>query len=185
MILFHGTDLDSAVDICKHGIDLGKSQKKLDFGAGFYTTPDIERAKRRALLKSGGSAARARIVVAEVDDIRFDSLIKKEFYNANQQWCDFILINRCGKALLSGIAGREHNLDNRYDVVCGEIADSNISSIVYEIKKGKRKAEEVNFSELLPDSLRSYGYQISFHTKKSLSCIIKCSCDRISERKVR
>ncbi|MCD7956484.1 MAG: DUF3990 domain-containing protein [Lachnospiraceae bacterium] len=185
MILYHGTDLNSAANICKQGIDLGKSQKKLDFGAGFYTTPDIEKAKKRALLKSEGNAARARIVAIEVDDVRFASLIKKEFNNANQEWCEFILINRCGKALLSVMAGRDHNLDNRYDVVCGEIADSSISSIVYEIKKGKRKAEEVNYSELLPDSLRSYGYQISFHTKKSLSCIIKCSCDRISERKVR
>ncbi len=42
--LYHGTDLQSAIDIQKNGIDISKVHGGY-FGYGFYTTPYIELAK--------------------------------------------------------------------------------------------------------------------------------------------
>lgn len=41
--LYHGTDLKSAINIKKYGIDVTKSDGY--FGTGFYTTPSFELAK--------------------------------------------------------------------------------------------------------------------------------------------
>jgi len=43
-ILYHGTDLESAMSIQQNGIDMSKAHGGY-FGWGFYTTPDIELAK--------------------------------------------------------------------------------------------------------------------------------------------
>lgn len=48
MKVYHGTALSHAIDICDNGIDLSKSNVYLDFGRGFYVTPDIEMAKNMA-----------------------------------------------------------------------------------------------------------------------------------------
>lgn len=48
MKVYHGTSLRSAIDIHNKGIDLSKSNEYLDFGRGFYVTPDIEMAKNMA-----------------------------------------------------------------------------------------------------------------------------------------
>ena len=52
MKLYHGTNFSSAVNICLYGIDFGKSQKYLDFGAGFYTTPSYKHAAITAVRKT-------------------------------------------------------------------------------------------------------------------------------------
>ena len=49
MKVYHGTTLSHAVDICDNGIDLSKSNVHLDFGRGFYVTPNIEMAKNMVL----------------------------------------------------------------------------------------------------------------------------------------
>ena len=42
MKLYHGTILNHQIDIEKNGINLEKSKSFLDFGRGFYTTPDFK-----------------------------------------------------------------------------------------------------------------------------------------------
>jgi len=46
--VYHGTILTYAIDISSKGVDLSKSKKYLDFGRGFYTTPDIKMVKDMA-----------------------------------------------------------------------------------------------------------------------------------------
>ena len=50
MRVYHGTSLSNAINICNNGIDLSKSNKYLDFGRGFYVTPNKEMAKNMAYL---------------------------------------------------------------------------------------------------------------------------------------
>lgn len=45
MKLYHGTDVFSADDILRNGIDLNASRQGLDFGAGFYVTPRLAQAR--------------------------------------------------------------------------------------------------------------------------------------------
>jgi hypothetical protein len=42
--LYHGTDIESAMDIQKNGVDISKGYGGY-FGWGFYTTPDFDLAK--------------------------------------------------------------------------------------------------------------------------------------------
>lgn len=42
--LYHGTDINSAINMRDHGIDVTKSTGGY-FGVGFYTTPDLKLAK--------------------------------------------------------------------------------------------------------------------------------------------
>ena len=53
MKLYHGTILQHAINILENGIDLKKSKPFLDFGRGFYTTPDIEMARNMAFRIAG------------------------------------------------------------------------------------------------------------------------------------
>ena|GEM_PF-5584229 len=40
-VLYHGTDVNSAIQICKNQkADVNIGSKKVDFGPGFYTTDD-------------------------------------------------------------------------------------------------------------------------------------------------
>ena len=52
MKLYHGTNATSAYSIFNDGIDLSKSMLYLDFGQGFYTTDDKNKAIKRARNKT-------------------------------------------------------------------------------------------------------------------------------------
>ena len=54
MKLYHGTVSSSALNIINEGINLKCSQELLDFGRGFYTTPNKEHAKSRTTSPAGG-----------------------------------------------------------------------------------------------------------------------------------
>lgn len=49
MKLYHGTNCSSAINIITNGIDLKYSKPYLDFGAGFYATPNYDHAVISAL----------------------------------------------------------------------------------------------------------------------------------------
>lgn len=48
MVVYHGTDSYSALNIIEKGIDLKYGEKSVDNAQGFYTTPNKEFAIRRA-----------------------------------------------------------------------------------------------------------------------------------------
>lgn len=65
MIVYHGTDSDSAWHIINDGIDLFVGDDSVDNGRGFYTTPSREFASRRAKMRTadagvGGVVSRIR-----------------------------------------------------------------------------------------------------------------------------
>ncbi len=49
MELYHGTTYRNALDIIQNGINLNKSNLYLDFGRGFYVTPNWNLARNIAL----------------------------------------------------------------------------------------------------------------------------------------
>jgi major membrane immunogen (membrane-anchored lipoprotein) len=77
-----------------------------------------------------------------------------------------------------------HNKDNKFDIVMGEIADGKIADIAYNVRNGLLNLKDIDYSQILTDDKSSYGDQISFHTRKSLSCIVSITCDIIRKRKV-
>ena len=177
MKLYHGTNATSAYSIFSDGIDLSKSMLYLDFGKGFYTTDDKDKAIKRARKKIFDYNKRKKtlekpcLVETTIDEICIPGLNVKCFSKADEEWCEFVTNNRFSEEFLNEKGITNHNKDNRYDIVCGEIADGKITEIVSEIKAGKYDISEADYSKYYMDSGESYGYQVSFHTENALKYI--------------
>lgn len=189
--LYHGTNLSSAFDIWLHGIDLNKSLPNLDFGKGFYVTDDEQKAIERALKKTYDYNRRykcnedAFVVEILVDEEMFSQMKIKRFVPREQEWFEFVINNRLDLDYLQNNKINNHNKDNRYDIVFGEIADGAVASLANEIKQNISKVNDIDYFKILPKSGEYYCNQYSFHTEKAISCICDVSCAIIKPRKKR
>lgn len=176
MKLYHGTNFSSAERIAAQGIDLSFSQNYLDFGKGFYTTPSREHAVKMAVRKTFNYNRKNRkkefasILQFDYEEDRENCNIKV-FNMHSEEWMRFVLANRMTDRMLEIYSELNHNKDQRYDIVKGEIADGKITFIADRIRKGSEAFENVVMDDLLRDDKRKYGYQISFHTPNALKCI--------------
>lgn len=172
MIIYHGTNINSAENIRKRGILLERCNDFTDFGKGFYTSKTEEFAKDTAInkcLKSkkyGVNIAPA-IVIFEFDE----NMIKKTNYlyfdENDEKWLQFIVNNRNGWNYTNYIVDNFHNLNASYDIVEGGIADGNIveyaeSCRIRNVKVSDSYLQSILYSDKL------YAHQISFHTEKVL-----------------
>lgn len=186
MKLYHGTYYSAAMDILNNGIDLSKGSSYADFGQGFYTTPNKEKAIQRAkyvTMKINSMNNRNEcpcIVVCNYTIQRVcDTLRIKEFSFREDDWFYFVIHNRLDTKYLFQNNITNHNRDSKYDIVIGEIADKDIATIVYKIKNNQISIKNVNISDIIPNNHSNYGTQISFHTYNGCSCIIPKYCDII------
>lgn len=179
--LYHGTIYSSAMNIIENGIDLVHSQKLLDFGQGFYTTPDKEHANKTArnkALRYNKKYKKTELPVIMVFDyIENEKLRIKTFDTHNTEWMKFVLANRMNRELIKKYHITEHNMNQKYDIVKGEIADGHITQIAAQIRNKELEYSSISVKELLVDKGNSYGYQISFHTPEALDCIKYRKCD--------
>ena len=67
-ILYHGTDLESAKEICGGNIDVKKGSSHTDFGQGFYTTDDKDRAIRWAYRKAKVRKSKPALITLYFDE---------------------------------------------------------------------------------------------------------------------
>lgn len=181
MKVYHGTIFSSAMNIIENGIDLRYSQKKLDFGQGFYTTPDKVHASKTAknkALKYNRKYRKSELAVVMVFDyIENKNLKIKTFDTHNTDWMNFVLANRMNIDLIKKYNIIEHNMNRQYDIVKGEIADGCITQMAAQIRNSEIEYSMINVNELLADKGNSYGFQISFHTIEALNCIKYDKCD--------
>lgn len=182
--LYHGTNQSSALSIINDGIDLSKSKKFRDFGPGFYMTDNIKKAENWARRKTDVLNRRQMIsekpyiVTINIDDAMFESLKCKKFETRNSEWAYFIMANRIGSiATTNQLNLSNHNLDAKYDVVIGEIADGSISEIAFKIRENIDEFNSFSLNDLLPDNGTYYSKQFSLHTSSALSCITSIKCD--------
>lgn len=186
--LFHGTNELSALNICESGIDLGKSNKELDFGPGFYLTDDVDAARRRAYQKTRiynkiyKCNDKPAIVSVEIDDDELKKLSVREFPYCNDEWLYFVIANRLNEEYIVSNQCLEHNLDHKYDVVIGSIADSDVAQIANYVSNGDIDIKNVSVYDVLTDEGRTLGNQMSFHTIRSLVVIKRCSYDIVERR---
>ena len=169
MVLYHGTNLVSSESILKEGIQLSKGRREADFGIGFYATQDLEFAKRCAYRKS----FRSRPVVLKIEfdyDKAKDAI--KSYYSPNLEWAQFIVNNRNGLEYANAmpVGKREHNIDGKYDIVYGKIADIDVVGVAERLKTKGMPISNFLLRKLINDE---YPSQYSFHSKKSLEYIQK------------
>lgn len=203
--LYHGTSIID--DTCDYhmvrNINLEKSNKRLDFGPGYYLTPDYEQAKARALgsVKKHRSAGtvdapvnnvleelvgqknlnrvpnKAKSIVIEYPfnvSQKEDLMNYKHFPLPSKEWVEFIFANRQN---LPDVTLYEHNLDMKYDFVYGYMADGKFIGIVNQMfKKDIKTLSNDQFKRLYKTFLerkKRTGVQISLHSIKIVRSCLK------------
>lgn len=166
-----------------------KSQKYLDFGRGFYTTPDEFRARKWAKRKTEKYNRRNNkielpsVVILYVDESKIFGLNYKYFKWRRDDWMKFIISNRIGESLSEKEKLFDNNLKNQYDLVYGSIADGIISDKAYRMRMGEIKLSEIAVNDLLPENGSAYGMQMSIHTQAALKIIEKMEYVRCEDGK--
>lgn len=187
MKLYHGTILNHQIDIEKNGINLEKSKSFLDFGRGFYTTPDFKMAKDMALkiAKRNKRLNNPFPTVLCFEYTENPQLNYKIFEKEDMEWAKFILSNRLTPELGIKLNLTDNNHDLKYDIIIGGTADGNIATIAADLRYEKLQIEsfQLDLSMFLKTDGTSYGTQITFCTQKALSCIKYVDCDIIYNEK--
>ena len=187
MKLYHGTNYSSAINIMTNGIDLKYSKKYLDFGIGFYTTPNYDHAAISAIRATDKFNRKYRkdekpyIVIMDFSLKKELELSVGQYVRHSERWGQFVLNNRLSKELLEEYNIKEHNQDGKYDICCGEIADGSIANIAYQVNLGNMSPKDVVYHKFLKDK-GVYPQQYSFHSIQAFSCITLLSCDIITSK---
>ena len=156
--LYHGTNVLFDVP------DLTKCNPDKDFGRGFYLTPDLAAAKRmaeRANERDGWSGGPRYVLTYVFDETDIEGLRIKKFDNPlNEECARFVMANRRPRSV-----AKDHNRDNRYDMVIGPVADDKMVGLFKMYERGiwpiERVVEELRYKRLT--------IQYSFHTPKGLA----------------
>ena len=152
MLLYHGSN------VVVYEPKIIKSQRFLDFGAGFYMTSDFEQARKWAVR----TAARreegvATISVFELSDDYVDRVKVRTFARPDRDWLRYITVHRTGNPPADD-----------YDMVVGPVANDQAIRTVNNYLKGYFP-EEVAIKLLLPQKLKD---QYLFRTEKALSLLV-------------
>ena len=152
MLLYHGSN------VVVYEPKIIKSQRFLDFGAGFYMTSDFEQARKWAVR----TAARreegvATISVFEINDDYVDRVKVLGFARPDRDWLRYITVHRTGNPPADD-----------YDMVVGPVANDQAIRTVNNYLKGYFP-EEVAIKLLLPQKLKD---QYLFRTEKALDLLV-------------
>ena len=163
MILYHGSNVEI------NQIDLGLCKPYKDFGTGFYTTQFEKQAvnmAKRTIRQFGGKPYITKFAIDDTE-LQNCSIVKKVFTTPTNEWALFVLNNR--NRNFSDAANLNCNLDNKYDIVIGPVANDDIRLLfdLFEDKilKLEELAKRLEFKNLTS--------QISFHTKDAVKLLSK------------
>ena len=163
MILYHGSNVDIKE------IDLSKCRPNKDFGKGFYLTTMKEQAERMAL-----RVARMYGGMPYINEYSFDESVLslnelniRTFKTPSNEWAQFVITNRNYKRIEN--IPQDNNIDNRYDIVIGPIANDDLALLFRQFSDGLITVEtlvkEMGFKKLTN--------QYSFHTESAIKYLAK------------
>ena len=164
MTLYHGTNVDI------QSIDLALCRPYKDFGRGFYTTKLRQQAQKMAERVAriyGGSPV---VNVYEFDN----SLLKTSILNIkdfgitpSESWALFVMNNR--NRAFTDFNNLNCNFDCKYDIVCGPIADDDMTMLFRQYQSGL-----ISFESLIKGmTFKEITSQYSFHTEKAVQFLKK------------
>ena len=148
MRLYHGSN------VAVPRPEILNSDRKLDFGVGFYLTSSLEQAERWARLvvdRRGGG--RPIVTVYEIDEAQLSTLRVRRFEKANRQWLNFVVANRESRIE-----------DQKWDVVIGPVANDRTMPVIRLFMAKVYTAAET-LRRLLPQHLHD---QYTFKTVAAL-----------------
>lgn len=138
-----------------HNPNIERGRQSTDFGKGFYTTTNIEQAKRWALkkLKTAKEGSKAIINIYEVDDelLNNPKYNIKKFNSPDEEWLDFVVDCR-------------RSTPHKYNIIFGPVANDKIYTTI-TLYEGQILTAEETVARLKVDE---YFNQISFHSQMAL-----------------
>lgn len=169
MILYHGSNLDI------QKIELLKCRPNKDFGQGFYLTTIKEQAIRMAQRVSRMFGGNAVLNVYEFDDsiLERNELNIRKFDSPSIEWAKFVITNRNASRIKN--PQEDNNIDNRFDIVIGPIADDDLALLFRQFTDGAISVEilveEMKFKKLTN--------QYSFHTENAIKYLTKKGAENV------
>lgn len=171
--VYHGT-VSVYEDSIKEQIDISKGYPYVDFGQGFYTTSSLEQAKQIARARTNLYNMKGKpcpLAYPIVSQYRFNkmSLASKKkilFDSANEKWIEFVFNNRVG---IDFSVTSYYNINKKYHIVYGCVADSDITGLVRNIRNGSITYGDF-IDKIKPLKLGKYD-QLSFHSDESLKAL--------------
>ncbi|SFU75256.1 DUF3990 domain-containing protein [Butyrivibrio sp. M55] len=164
MILYHGSNTEIKE------INLAMCRPYKDFGQGFYLTVMKEQAEKMAIrvARIYGGAPVLNVYNIDDDFMGTDSLNIKDFgTETSEEWARFVRNNR--SKTYTDFANVECNLDNKYDIVIGPIADDDMALLFRQYENGV-----ISFENMLTGMIyKKTTNQYSFHTQRAISLLRK------------
>ena len=164
MRLYHGSNLDIKE------INLAMCRPYKDFGQGFYLTVIREQAEnmaRRVAMLYGGEAVINQYDLDENTLTNRDLKIKNFGVKTSEEWARFVKNNRNRK--LTDVSSSESNIDNKYDIVIGPIANDAMAVLFRQYENGM-----IDFDTMLKGmEYKETTNQYSFHTEKAIQLLKK------------
>lgn len=152
MKLYHGSNIEVT-----HPKIL-TSDRKLDFGSGFYLTSSYEQASRWAKLTTKRrESGKETISVFEFDESKTTDLKILQFKNANREWLEYVTSNRKNLEIK----------DNDYDIIIGPVANNKTMPVISLYFSGIYNIEET-IKRLLTQKLHD---QYTFKTDTALKSL--------------
>jgi len=115
MVVYHGSNVPVENPI------IMRSERKLDFGEGFYTTYNREQAVRWSQRVADREKTSSRIITEyefNLIDAEKDNTILR-FDEPDYKWLDFVCSNRLGKEII-----------DHYDIIIGPVANDSVYAVI-------------------------------------------------------
>ena len=168
MLLYHGSNTDIK------SISLAMCRPYKDFGRGFYLTELKNQAMKMAkrVAKIYGGEPVVNIYEIKDDFISEMGFNIRKFDQPNEEWARFVMNNRSRS--FTDYSSKECNLDNKYDIVVGPVADDDMTMLFRQYQN-----EIITFENLINGmTFRKTTNQYSFHTERAIALLRKVGVQR-------
>lgn len=153
MKLFHGSNVAVQAPV------LFKTDRRVDFGPGFYVTSSLEQASRWArTVTFRRGEGHPTVTVYDFDNSSAEDLDILTFSGPNLDWLRFIGANRRGTSV------------SQHDIVIGPVANDNTMPTLRLFFSGIYSEEET-IKRLLPQKLKD---QYAFKSQPALKALTFC-----------
>ena len=149
MLLYHGSNVEVS------NPQILESDRRLDFGKGFYLTSNFDQAKRWAeLTVKRRETGKATVSVFDFDDTSVSDLKILYFSQAQKEWLEYVTMNRTKQVIPN----------DDYDVVIGPVANDRTMPVISLYFAGIYDIEET-IKRLMPQKLCD---QYTFRTEHAI-----------------
>lgn len=149
MYLYHGSNVEVS------NPQILESDRRLDFGKGFYLTSSFEQARRWAeLTVKRRGIGKGTVSVFEFNNTSVSDLNILYFTQAQKEWLEYVTMNRKNQTIPN----------DDYDIVIGPVANDKTMPVISLYFSGIYDIEET-IKRLMPQKLCD---QYTFRTEKAI-----------------